>query len=219
MQQSKTTGDIELFADATGMQIYFAKTHMTLFCKAPDWIVYKYNPATKRYWMCPWSNFSNKLSIGRTMFGAANLPDLPVHKTGQTSHANYVATSYTTSPEHYIRVQQLYKHKEATGNYPVRVDMTTLDTTKSSKEQGHILSVVHLLPKTDQIPLTASGLGCDGKQYLFLTTSSVTTATPPANWLKLPADYTKVSSEAKLSEDEELNSNILDFMNTDVKRR
>lgn len=216
-QKSKLCGDVEVFFDAQAMRVHFKKSNLFLITRAPDWKVYKFNPATKKYCVWRYAEFHNKLAETRAMMGAPTNVDVLVHRSGKKTYENYDAHVYSSSGEYYKKAQNMYTAHEITGSYPDSIEVTTLAAGDCTPQEAHILNVALAIPQTTELPIASRGVGCDGKTYVYLTTAKIAKTAPATDWLDVPTTYTKVDDETKMTSDEQLNQNFADFISVGTR--
>jgi hypothetical protein len=218
-QHSYISGDIEIFIDSTCLKLLFKSSHNIVFAKAPDWATYKYNLATKKYCIIPAGKFTNNVSTARGIMNVTTFSDVALQKEGPRPFKNFTEMVYTTGPAHLSKALKLYKARDVTGDYPASMSVAGLRTENCAKEEIKLLSRLYALPGIAEIPLEASSRGIDKQNRVYLTTLSVEEIPVAASTFAEPANFQKVVSESKLNEDNELNANFLEFMNSDSKKR
>jgi hypothetical protein len=208
-QRSMNNGDVEIFLGRHGIRIVLPKSNIVIISKEPDWTVFRCNMQTKKYVAVPLAKFSNSFSTSRALVGSPICFDIPLKRVEDTQYLGQPSEQFESGKDFVVRAQALCKGLYATGNYPEYFRLTTLRRTYCPQEV-HILCVLQDVPDTGCLPIFARGRGINGRNVTFMETMSIKSISNKDDLFDLPANLTRVSNEASLIGDRQLES-LLDL--------
>lgn len=204
-QDSRITGTHTVYFNKTAIKDYYERTGVITICRAPDWNVVSYHPATKRAYSQKLKRFAGFLQREIEIFSGKTFMDMPMTATSSSKAYNQNATTYVSSAAMTQKIKAQYRSGEVDGSTPATVTMLSVANDDCSAPINELLCKVYGLPRVAGLPVKCDVLEVDLTKRNFLSTSSLTKGAVPVSEFETPATLTKVNSMAEVVSQEDPN--------------
>jgi hypothetical protein len=198
-QKQDDLGPFRVYACAQGIRAEGVKTGIVAVAHPPDWMVFGFVPAAKKFSSCKPEKFRGFSLSALTIWTRGSVPSVPVSLKQHGTAYGLKTADYESSASFAAEQARRFANNEIHPSSIKHLSFQVADALDVPTTGRQILCRVYGLPVVDGIPIDLKYDRVHTGVIPLLTTKSCQQKLVPASMFALPAGYTKAPSMESLA--------------------